>query len=137
MGYRMVWLDGSVTKMTLLQSDYPIKDEASCRSNAQYRFGQRLLRFFGSEVILEEFGIPHSGLSLDFFMPRFNVAFEIQGRQHYNFVPFMHGDRLSFGKQKERDSNKAAWCHINEIRLICVRDCDVDKVDIIKKMDAA
>ena len=124
--------DGSTIKMNLLQSHYPMKDMASCRSYAQYYFGQQLVSLFGSEVILEDFVIPRSGLSLDFFMPRHRIAFEIQGRQHDQFVPFMHGDRLGFRKQLERDNRKAEWCKANNIRLITIKDKDVPSVDILE-----
>ena len=135
MGRSFQWVDGTIIKVNLLQSDYPIKDEGACRSNAQYRFGQRLMVLFGGEVILEDFIIPHSGLSLDFFMPRFNVAFEIQGRQHDYFIPFMHGDRLSFKKQKERDLRKMEWCELNGIKLLYVKDTGVDEADILELMN--
>jgi len=132
MGYEFRTLDGRVVKCSLLSINYPMRSEANCRSRAQYRFGRRLLYTFAGEIVLEEFIIPKEhGLSLDFYIPRLCIAFEVDGHQHDTFVPFMHGDRDGFQNQKARDSLKAEWCDINRIRLIRVSDKDVDDFDIL------
>jgi hypothetical protein len=106
-----------------------------CKSKAQYRFGQRLMELFSGEVILEEFIIPQtSGMSLDFFMPRQRWAFEIQGRQHEVFIPYMHKTAGGFVQQMKRDSIKRQWCEMNRIKLIRINDIDVDNVDILGVM---
>lgn len=69
-------------------------------------------------MLLEEFTIPDSRLSLDFYMPNHNIAFEFQGRQHGEFVKHFHGDASGLKKQLERDARKKAWCELNNIRLI-------------------
>jgi hypothetical protein len=71
-----------------------------------------------SALILEEFGIPDSRLSLDFFLPHNDIAFEFQGIQHVEFSQHFHRDKEGFRKQKERDASKRRWCELNDIRLV-------------------
>ena len=49
-------------------------------------------------------------LELDFYIPDLNVAFEIQGRQHYEFVRHFHIDYDGFKRQLERDRIKREIC---------------------------
>jgi len=135
MGYKFRSLDGNVVACDLTSDNYPIRSEKNCRSKAQFRFGKRLVGLFNGEVVLEEFGIPQmGGTSLDFFLPRLKLAFEVDGRQHRTFVPYLHGDRSGFDNQKQRDNLKERWCDLNNIRLIRVSDQDVDDFDILEAM---
>jgi len=124
--------------MDLRPSRYKMKSRAECRSGAQFRFGQRLKQLFPYSNILEEFGLPQSGaLALDFWLPTEGFAFEIQGAQHTKFVKHFHRDIQGFRKQQVNDSRKKRWCGLNDITLICVRDTDVDVVDIVELLNAA
>ncbi len=130
-------IDGSIVNITLKSNDYPVCNKDVCKSNAQYRFGQRLVKLFPNDVVLEEFIIPKGGgLSLDFFMPRQRWAFEIQGRQHNVFVRYMHGTKDGFKQQQVRDKVKCNWCNINQITLIAIDDKNVDSVDILGVIDS-
>jgi len=85
---------------------------------------------------MEEFGIPNSGsLALDFWLPNEGFAFEIQGAQHFKFVKHYHTNAQGFRRQKLNDTLKRRWCAINGITLICVKDTDVDEVDIVGLLD--
>jgi len=118
--------------MDLLPSKYRLKSKEECKSNAQFRFGQRLKEIFPHSKILEEFGLPNTGaLALDFWLPDEGFAFEVQGAQHSKFVKHYHGTQAGFRKQKMNDSRKRRWCEINNIKLMCVKDTDVDSVDIV------
>jgi hypothetical protein len=135
MGYKFLTTDGKTVACNIVSSDYPIRSEDTCRSKAQFRFGRKLQALFGGDVILEEFIMPQMrGLSLDFFIPRLKLAFEIDGRQHSTFVPYLHGTLAGFEGQKRRDGIKEKWCHLNKIRLIRVTDQDVDDFDILEAM---
>jgi len=79
------------------------------------------MKLYPSYSILEEFGIPDSRLSLDFFIPSLRLAFEFQGVQHDEFNKHFHGDSGGFKRQQKRDAQKAAWCDMNDIRLIEIR----------------
>lgn len=56
-------------------------------------------------------------LELDFFYPRYNLAFEFQGQQHYKNVDVYH--RIgSLGERKTRDELKYSICKENGIFLV-------------------
>lgn len=109
---------------------YPLRSRESSRSNAQFHLGQQLQALYAGIPILEEFSIPDSKLSLDFFIPVFRVAFEFQGEQHDQFNSFYHKDKTDFIKQQQRDVDKREWCEINSIRLIEVRDPEISLDDL-------
>lgn len=60
------------------------------------------------------------GLELDFYIHSKRLAIEVQGNQHFEFVPFFHGDESGFERQQERDAKKASLCRENNIKLIYI-----------------
>ena len=60
-------------------------------------------------------GIGHQ--SLDFYIPKYNVAIECQGLQHYKPVELFGGEE-QFRKQIELDRNKKELCEKNGIKII-------------------
>lgn len=61
-------------------------------------------------------------LELDLWVPDLRVAFEIQGRQHYEFVPHFHTTYDNFKAQQKRDAAKKHVCDIYGIKLFEVYD---------------
>ena len=62
-------------------------------------------------------------LSIDFFLPKYKVGIECQGRFH--FEPYKKGDKVSilnFEKQFERDKIKHKLCEENNIKLLYFSD---------------
>lgn len=57
-------------------------------------------------------------LELDFYIPELSLAFEIQGDQHYKFVPHFHRKMDDFANQVRRDQRKRELCIEHEIHLI-------------------
>lgn len=55
-------------------------------------------------------------LSLDFYLPDYNIAIECQGIQHFEPIDFF-GGKEAFEAQKERDKIKAKLCESNGILL--------------------
>jgi hypothetical protein len=49
-------------------------------------------------------------LELDGYCPDINIAFEYNGIQHYQYVPYFHISPESFEEQKERDDRKKQIC---------------------------
>lgn len=126
-------LRNRTVNIELLPSKYPVRDKLTSKSNSQHSLGKILQSIYKGYVILEEFGIPDSRLSLDFFIPLARIAFEYQGEQHDKFNKFFHGTSAAFKKQRERDMMKREWCELNNITLIEVRSSDLT-IDNIKKL---
>jgi len=57
-------------------------------------------------------------LYLDFYIPSFNLAVEIHGKQHYEFSSHFHGSRRKFLKAQANDRDKIAWCELNYIHIV-------------------
>lgn len=60
------------------------------------------------------------GLELDIYIPKYNLAVEYNGKQHYKFIPFFHKTKEDFRKQLERDRRKKELCKRWNISLIVV-----------------
>lgn len=59
-----------------------------------------------------------SVLYLDFFIPNLKMGVEVHGRQHFEYIPFFHKDRMGYAKAQARDRDKKQWCEINDIELV-------------------
>jgi very-short-patch-repair endonuclease len=71
--------------------------------------------------ILEEVPLPGSGgMRVDFYIPQQKLAVEVQGEQHFKYIPHFHGNRVNFAAAKRRDNDKARWFALNGIRLVAV-----------------
>jgi len=57
-------------------------------------------------------------LELDGYCEKLKLAFEYQGMQHYEFIPFWHKTPEDFENQKKRDEQKRKECHKANIVLI-------------------
>ena len=59
-------------------------------------------------------------LEIDCFNSELRIAVEVQGEQHYNYLPFLHKNYENFLKQQERDLLKSKIIKERGIRLIQV-----------------
>jgi len=59
-----------------------------------------------------------TNLELDYFIEELSIGLEIQGAQHYQYVPFFHGSIENFDKRKLYDQEKKDLCYGNGIKLI-------------------
>lgn len=57
------------------------------------------------------------GKELDFYIPEMNIAIEVQGEQHYTYIPYFHKTYDDFIKRKETDIMKKDKCIKNNIVL--------------------
>lgn len=119
---KFLTLKGREIKIQVRPSDYPLRSRENSKSNGQYHLGQQLQALFKHVIILEEFTIPDSRSSIDFYIPIYRLAFEFQGEQHDAYNSFFHNTKADFERQKERDRNKKEWCDLNNIKLIEIRD---------------
>ena len=79
-----------------------------------------------TRVLLTELGITFESQkkfdwlgrkSLDFYLPKYNVAIECQGKQHFIGEDFF-GGKNGFIERKKRDKEKASLCETNGINLL-------------------
>jgi hypothetical protein len=60
-------------------------------------------------------------LELDGYCPELKMAIEVQGLQHFNYIPYFHRKGIvDFYEQQKRDSFKVEKCRENDIDLIVV-----------------
>ncbi len=118
-------LCGREISFEIVPRKYPARSKEESKSYGQYNLGQCLKNIYGDITMLEEFGIPQSRLSLDFYLPNHSVAFEFQGIQHDKFNQFFHVDKKGFEQQIVRDGEKKRWCKMNDVTLIEVRDKNI------------
>jgi len=103
------------------------------RPRSQYHLAAReLLRdMFKSYFLYEEVKMPGSRdpahksvLFLDFFIPSVMTAFEVHGKQHYEYTPFFHKSKLGYIHAQQRDELKKDWCVRNDIDLVILKYSD-------------
>lgn len=131
-------LEGREISMEVLASRYPVRTAGTSRSQSQFRLGELIRLVYGvNAMILEEFPVIGTRMSLDFYLPHHDVAFEFQGRQHTEYVHHFHHDKKTFERQKARDRDKRQWCVLNEIDLVEVFDNHISTDDLRSLITAA
>lgn len=97
---------------------------ANDRECSSYHVAARKLlkEMFLFDQIREEVFLPgcKGSLYLDFFLPLRKLAVEVQGEQHYRFIPHFHGQQIERGfvAGQKRDRDKREFCEINSIILV-------------------
>lgn len=67
-------------------------------------------------------------LKFDFYLPKYNMCIEYDGKQHYEAVDYFGGEKALLETQK-RDKIKNEYCIDNNIRLLRIRyDEDINEV---------
>ena len=59
-------------------------------------------------------------LELDIYLPETKIAIEVQGEQHYMFIPFFHKTHEAYEEQRVRDQEKINLCYGRGITLLIV-----------------
>ena len=112
------------------------KAAATKRSGPHLKVRQFLKGLYPTVQILEEVQIQvkrNKDLYLDFYIPLYNIAIEIDGRQHREFTPFFSKNEINFASQRMNDKFKSDWCELNNISFIRLRD-DEDEEEWKNKM---
>jgi hypothetical protein len=63
-------------------------------------------------------------LYLDILIPDFNLAIEVDGKQHDEYISYFHKEKQSFANQKKNDVLKESWCEANNIILLRFKEKD-------------
>ena len=115
---KLLNLDGNLVNVDVRPSSYPLRGKS--KSELQQKTKERILELYPRDVLLEEFVLPNSRMSIDLISFARRVAYEIDGEGHQKYTPFFHGQQNlnNFGKQISRDRKKDEWCQLNNIELI-------------------
>jgi hypothetical protein len=105
------------------------------RSNKKMSRGQAALtsilqKLLPSEEIVNEYHIGER-LRLDIYCPKYKVAIEYHGRQHYNHISRFHETYDDFLRAQERDQRKIELCKENGISLVIFKYSDKLDEDIV------
>jgi len=123
------------TKSVKNPRHYLISWDADSRSIFQTNIKNFLYKYWNSYVVFEEFPIPSTKLSLDFYNATKNIAVEVQGNQHIKYVPFFHNGRSDFLRQLRRDSVKEKFCELNDIKLVLIYQDDKVNIELFKEFN--
>jgi hypothetical protein len=96
-----------------------------------------LKELFPYNVILKEHYVNYKGnrLFFDFYIKDLGILFEIQGRQHKEFVEHFHQDRAGFFESKKRDSLKIEYTETNKIPFVEINyDEKINKNMLLRKI---
>jgi hypothetical protein len=77
-------------------------------------------KLFPNEEVVVEYPVGER-LRLDVYCPRYKVAAEYHGRQHFYYVEHYHGNLRGFEEAQERDQRKIELCQEQGISLISLR----------------
>ena len=124
-------INDNLVPVDVRQESYPIKSKS--RSKTQGLVAKLLVEKYAHTPILEDFTIPGSRLSVDFFLPKKWIAIEIQGVQHQEHNSFFHGpkEHNKFAKQKVNDRQKAEWAETNGFKFVEIETTKEDEVKSI------
>jgi hypothetical protein len=100
-----------------------------------------LVKTFPHNIITKERYVKYMGQQLffDFYIKDYNVLFEIQGRQHSEYVAHFHGDRQGYLDMKRRDNLKIRYCQEEGLSLVTINyDEEITTpAEIIEKVNIA
>ncbi len=74
-------------------------------------------------------------LRFDFYIPKYKILIEVQGRQHYEYVPHFHkNNKINFLNQQKRDQIKRNFCEESGYQLIEIPDLNTTR-EIIEMVE--
>lgn len=128
----MLDVDNNMVNVDVRPSRYLVG--RTYRSALQRETADAIGETFPSQVVLEDFTIPGSHLSVDFFLPTLGYVIEVQGAQHAQHNDFFHGDKtkLKFSDQIRRDNKKSQWAEQNGFTFIEITE--KDDIDGIRRL---
>lgn len=117
---------------------YVIDWNKESKSKFQFNVKRFLKKYWENDIVFEEFPIPKTRLSIDFYNSSKKIAVEVQGNQHREYVPYFHGDqhRIKFLQQLKRDDMKMKFCSSNDIILVEIYQEDILSKKLFKSFGA-
>jgi very-short-patch-repair endonuclease len=102
-------------------------------SRASQKLHTLLRQLFPTHKIVEEYTFTN-GLRLDFYIPDLNVAFEMDGEQHFEYIDHFHKTKSEYYISQNRDEQKDYICEQLGINLIRFRYDDELTIEAIQKV---
>ena len=69
-------------------------------------------------------------LRFDFYLPQQDIYIEVQGEQHFNYIPYFHRTPIGFEASQRRDEKKREWAKANENNLY---ELDARSINMLNK----
>jgi len=100
-----------------------LKNSRKKMSRGQTALTSIMKKLLPGEEIVNEFHIGNK-MKLDVYCPRFSLAAEYHGRQHFYYTSRFFDSKYDFEQAQKRDEIKAQYCKDNGIALVVFRYCD-------------
>lgn len=94
---------------------------------------KRIREFLELNNILfeQEKRLEDSRQRFDFYLPKYNLAIEYNGKQHYVFNSFFHKTEEGFKQYQERDLKKQEYCKKHNINLLIISYLEDNNIENI------
>ena len=69
-------------------------------------------------------------LKFDFYLPRYNICIEYDGKQHFESIKFFGGEK-TYKYMEINDKIKNIYCKNNNIRLLRIKYTEYNKIEDI------
>lgn len=100
------------------------------RSQFQTKVKNILFDYINGHIVFSEFPVFGTQMKIDIFDYSKMIAYEIQGRQHSQYIKHFAKNRIGYLNQIKRDVEKHKFCEINNIELIEIYDEDLPFLSI-------
>lgn len=107
-----------------------VRRQRGFASRGQAALTQMMRKLLPNEEIRTEEPLPDR-LRLDVYCPRYKLAVEYHGRQHFSYVEHFHGDLDGFRESQFRDEKKIKYCQDLGIALVVFRYDDLLTEDVV------
>ncbi len=115
-----------------------VKGVAMATSKLQSKTKERLLVILNKYRVIENYRpnwlknpVTGRNLEIDLYLPEVKIGIEVQGKQHFEYIPIFHQSEDGFAAQKQRDEIKKSLCSKHGVILFEV----IEKDDIDRFID--
>jgi len=143
--YSLVNYVNSKTKVKIICPEHGVFEQmpdnhyngAKCPCCQYFKGEQRIADYLSSKNIenIYEHKYPDLKdkdlLSYDFYIEKYNLLIEFNGRQHYEFVSYFHKDLHDFHRQLHHDWLKRKYAREHNIELLVIPYWDFDNIEKI------
>lgn len=109
-------------------ANYRIDWDGPTRSKMQSAVKAFLHPFLKNHLVCEEVRVPRTRLTIDIIDFTTKIAYEIQGKQHKEFVRFYQGNITGFLRQLGRDGYKMGFLEYNGYELVQIEPQDMKEL---------